>query len=84
MSRLNLSFACGRYDRTEALRTGEVAVEGIDLNYIPIESPRAIFDRMVGGLEFDASELSSSEFICLTSAGKSPFIAIPVFPSRMF
>jgi 4,5-dihydroxyphthalate decarboxylase len=84
LSLLNLSFACGRYDRTEALRTGEVRVEGVDLNYIAIESPRAIFDRMVGGLEFDVSELSSSEFICLTSAQKSQFIAIPVFPSRMF
>lgn len=84
MPRLSLTFACGRYDRTEALRTGEVAVEGVDLNYIPIESPREIFDRMVGAQEFDASELSASEFICLKSAGKCPFVAIPAFPSRMF
>jgi 4,5-dihydroxyphthalate decarboxylase len=84
MSRLSLTFACGRYDRTEALRTGEVAVEGVDLNYLSIESPREIFDRMVGALEFDASEMSASEFISLTGAGKCPFVAIPVFPSRMF
>jgi 4,5-dihydroxyphthalate decarboxylase len=84
MSRLALAFACGSYDRTEALRTGEVAVEGIDLNYLSIEAPREIFDRMVGGLEFDVSELSCSEFVSMTAAGKCPFVALPVFPSRMF
>jgi 4,5-dihydroxyphthalate decarboxylase len=84
MSRLALTFACGSYDRTEALRTGEVAVEGIDLNYLSIEAPREIFDRMVGGLEFDVSELSCSEFVSMTAAGTCPFVALPVFPSRMF
>jgi len=84
MQRLNLTFACGRYDRTVALRTGEVAVEGIDLNYLPIEAPREIFDRMVGGQEFDLSELSAAEFISMTGAGKCPFVAIPIFPSRAF
>lgn len=84
MSLLALTFACGSYDRTEALRTGEVAVEGIDLNYLSIEAPREIFDRMVGGLEFDVSELSCSEFVSMTAAGKCPFVALPVFPSRMF
>jgi len=84
MNRLSLTFACGFYDRTVALRTGDVRPEGIDLNYLPIEAPREIFDRMVGQQEFDVSELSASEYICLTSAGKSPFVAIPVFPSRAF
>jgi len=32
-----LSFACGNYDRMAALRTGDVAVEGIDLNYVAID-----------------------------------------------
>jgi 4,5-dihydroxyphthalate decarboxylase len=84
MSRLSLTFACGHYDRTEALRTGIVRPEGIDLNYLAIEAPREIFDRMVGGLEFEVSELSASEYICLTGAGKSQFVALPVFPSRAF
>ena len=63
MSRLRLTFACGVYDRTEALRTGDVAVEGIDLNFLAIETPREIFDRMGGRQEFDVAEFSSSEFI---------------------
>jgi 4,5-dihydroxyphthalate decarboxylase len=84
MERLKLTFACGPYDRTEALRTGDVEVEGIDLVYTSIQSPREIFDRMVGELEFDLSELSSSEFISMKGAGACPFVALPVFPSRLF
>jgi len=84
MPSLPLTFACGLYDRMVPLYTGEVKPEGIDLNFIAIEDPRQIFDRMGGGLEFDASEMSSSEFISKLSAGKSPFVALPVFASRVF
>ena len=55
MSRLRLTFACGIYDRTDALRTGDVSVEGIDLNFLAIEAPREIFDRMGGHQEFDVA-----------------------------
>lgn len=46
MSRFRLTFACGIYDRMDALRSGEVA--GVDLNDLAIEAPREIFDRMGG------------------------------------
>jgi len=39
---------------------------------------------MVGLNEFDVSELSCSEFISQTGQGNCPFVALPVFPSRMF
>jgi 4,5-dihydroxyphthalate decarboxylase len=84
MARLSLTLACCRYDRTEALRSGDVQVEGVDLNLLTLAHGREIFDRMVGGLEFDASELSISEFISLAGTGNSPFVAIPVFISRVF
>lgn len=77
-----LSLACSSYDRTEALRDGTVSVEGVDLTYItlPVEE---IFFRMARFREFDASELSLSSYVVTMNDG-SPFIAIPVFPSRMF
>jgi 4,5-dihydroxyphthalate decarboxylase len=84
MPRLSLTYASCKYDRMEALRTEEVQAEGIDLNVIVFSSGRQIFDRMVGGEEFDASELSASEFISLMGRGDCPFVAIPVFPSRVF
>ena len=84
MSRLHLTFASCRYDRLEAIRDGDVAVEGVDLTCITLKSGRDVFDRMVGGREFDVAELSASEFISLLGAGDCPFVAIPVFPSRVF
>lgn len=84
MSRLPLTFACGPYDRMEALNYGLIGVEGIDLNFIEIQAPREIFDRMVGAQEFDLSEMSLAEYVTMTAKGISPFIAIPVFPSKAF
>jgi 4,5-dihydroxyphthalate decarboxylase len=68
----------------EAIRDGDVAVEGADLNCITLKSGRDVFDRMVGGREFDVAELSASEYTSLHGAGDCPFVAIPVFPSRVF
>jgi 4,5-dihydroxyphthalate decarboxylase len=84
MANLPLTFACGLYDRVLPLYSGEVKPAGIDLNFIAINSPRDIFDRMGGGQEFDASEFSSSELISGLSAGTSKFVALPFFPSRVF
>ncbi len=84
MAKLQLSFACGLYDRMQALYTGEVRPDGIDLNFIAIDQPRPIFDRMSAGQEFDVAEYSSSEFVQRFANKQCPFVAIPVFPSRAF
>jgi 4,5-dihydroxyphthalate decarboxylase len=84
MAKLPITFACGLYDRMLPLYTKEVEAEGIDLNFLAIDSPREIFDRMSGALEFDASEMSSSEYVARLAAGDCPFVALPVFPSRVF
>lgn len=87
MAKLQLSFACALYDRMLPLYKGEVNADGIELNYIPMDGTpgaRAIFDRMSGALEFDASEMSSTEFINRHVRGGSPLVAIPVFTSRNF
>ncbi len=81
---LKLTFACGSYDRMEPIKDGTVAPDGIDLEFLAIESPREIFDRMAGVQEFDASEMSSSEYIARLGTGDCPFVAIPVFPSKAF
>lgn len=84
MSRLPITFASCKYDRMEPLRTGEVVVEGVDLNMMVFPAGREIFDRMGGGQEFDVAEFSASEFISLLDRGDSPLVALPVFPSRVF
>src|SRR5882757_3105703 len=67
-----------------ALYTGEVQAEGIDLDFIAIDDPRQIFDRMGKNLEFDACEMSSSEVVSRHAAGRREMVALPVFPSRVF
>jgi len=83
MSNLRLTLACGPYDRTQALRDGTIRPEGIDLNYVTLQ-PAEIFWRMLQFKEFDASEMSLSNHTTLLSTGDTPFVAIPVFPSRVF
>src|SRR3954469_22383596 len=83
MANLRLTFACGPYDRTQPLRDGTFQPEGIGLTYLTLQ-PAEIFWRMVQYKEFDASEMSLSNYTTLINAGNSPFIAIPVFPSRIF
>src|SRR5215207_4953572 len=83
MSDLNLTLACGPFDRTQALRDGSVKPEGINLTYLTLE-PAEIFYRMINYREFDLSEMSITNYITLVSLGESPFVAIPVFPSRVF
>ncbi len=84
MPPLRVTLACGPYDRTEALRTGVVRPEGIDLNYVAIQSPPEIFARMVANEAFDASEMSCAHALIRKGNGDFPFVALPIFPSRMF
>jgi 4,5-dihydroxyphthalate decarboxylase len=83
MSNLRLSLACARYDRTQALLDGRVAVEGVDLTYLPLR-PGETFWRQLNHSEFDASEMSLSSYTILCSEGDERFVALPVFPSRVF
>ena len=84
MSLLRLKLACASYDRTLALRTGDVQPEGIDLEVVAIEHVREIFDRMGASAEFDLAEFSSTEYIGRIGRGDRTFVALPVFPSRVF
>src|SRR5262250_3110877 len=84
MPKVAVTFACGLYDRMSALYTGEVKPEGIDLNFLAIDEPRQIFDRMGKNLDFDACEMSSSEVFSRLAAGRNEMVALPVFPSRVF
>ena len=83
MSRLRLSLACWNYDRTRALMDESIMPDGIDLTYLnlPVEE---IFFRMLRHREFDVAEMSLSSYAVSMSREPRPFVAIPIFPSRMF
>ena len=83
MSRLRLSFSSWDYDRVRALADGSVRPEGIDLNCMNHVVEETFF-RMARHREFDVAEMSLSSYTVSLSKPERPFIAIPVFPSRMF
>ena len=83
MSRLHLTFACGDYDRTRALEDGSVRPDGIDLTYLRLPVEETFF-RMLRHREFDVAEMSLSTYVATLDQDPSPFVALPVFTSRMF
>jgi 4,5-dihydroxyphthalate decarboxylase len=57
MATLRLTFACGPFDRTQALHDGTVKLDGIELIYLSLQ-PAEIFWRMLQFNEFHISEMS--------------------------
>jgi 4,5-dihydroxyphthalate decarboxylase len=83
MSKLRLTLACWDYDRVRALADGSVRPEGIDLNILELPVEETFF-RMLRNREFDAAEMSLSSYVVSLTRPSPAFIAIPVFPSRLF
>ena len=83
MSRLPITIATWDYDRVRALTDGRVKVEGCDVNYItmPVEE---CFERAFFHGEFEVAEIGFSPFLIALSRGPTPYVAVPVFLSRMF
>jgi 4,5-dihydroxyphthalate decarboxylase len=82
-ARLHLTLATTDYDHVRDLVNGVVRAEGIVLTafVLPVEE---IFYRFIKNREWDVSEMSFGKFIGYASQGRSPFVGIPVFPSRVF
>jgi ABC-type nitrate/sulfonate/bicarbonate transport system substrate-binding protein len=83
VSRLQLTFACGDYDRTRALAEGTIRPDGIELNYLRLPVEETFF-RMMRHREFEVAEMSLSSYVLSLQADRPPFVALPVFTSRMF
>ena len=83
MAKLRLTLACWNYDRTRALMEDRIAVDGIELTYLNLPVEETFF-RMLRHREFEVSEMSLSSYVMSLFAENPPFIAIPVFPSRVF
>ncbi|MGH3367458.1 MAG: hypothetical protein ACRDOY_09660, partial [Nocardioidaceae bacterium] len=83
MPALRLTLACGDYDRTRALEEGEVRADGIELTYLRLPVEETFF-RMLRHREFEVAEMSLSSYVVAMQEDPCPFVAIPVFTSRMF
>jgi 4,5-dihydroxyphthalate decarboxylase len=80
---LQLTIAGGDYDRTRALRDGRVPVDGCDITYLPLE-PEELFFRAARYADFDVCEYSMSTYLMQWVRGTTPYVALPVFLSRVF
>lgn len=78
-----LKFACGEYDRTIAFRTGDIKPKDIELEYTP-QAPELTFMEQLKDMRYDVSEMSMSAYTNMRASGRHDFIALPVFPSRVF
>jgi 4,5-dihydroxyphthalate decarboxylase len=84
LSDISLTLACGAYDHMEALSRGIVRANGIEVTFLPMQSPPEIFARMIKTNAFDISEMSLAMYFTLRARGSFPYIALPVFPARVF
>ena len=84
MPNVPITLACALYDRMQALYTGDIKPEGIDLTFRVEDFPRTLFDHAMAEKSFDVCEMSSSDYVTRYLKGDCPFVALPVFPSKMF
>jgi hypothetical protein len=84
MAELTLTLACWNYDRTRALMDGSVKPEGIALKFESARQVGTIMERMVRDRAYDVSELGFTYYLRTLELAGAPFIAIPVFPNRIF
>ena len=84
MTRIRLSIALGAYDHVRDLSEGRIQPEGIELVSLHFQ-PEEVFFRFMRFREFDISEVSFAKYIAMMSSPQGcDFIALPVFPSRVF
>jgi 4,5-dihydroxyphthalate decarboxylase len=84
MTALKLTVACRDYEHTRALARGEVGVHGAEIEFVHLSPPSRIFRRMLESEEFDAAEMSLSNFMIALARGDRRFVGLPVFPYRAF
>lgn len=80
MTLLELSFACSRYDRTEAILDGRVKPDGINFIATTAQRPGEIFWRVMKYNEFDCAEIGLN----LLLSEQRDWIGIPVFTAKHF
>jgi 4,5-dihydroxyphthalate decarboxylase len=80
---LHLTMATSDYEHVRDLTNGVVRPDGISLTAFTL-GIEEVFFRFIKNREWDVSEMSCGKFIGYASQGNSPFIGIPVFPSRVF
>jgi 4,5-dihydroxyphthalate decarboxylase len=83
MAPTKIRLASRAYDGVLPILRGQMRLPGFEFDITETEDVPGMFAGMFKG-QYDVSEMSLGELIYYTSRGRADFIAIPVFPSRMF
>lgn len=80
---VKINLASRAYDGTLPILRGQIGIEGFEFKITETEDVARMFAGMFKG-QYDISEMSLGELIYYTSRARADFVAIPIFPSRMF
>jgi 4,5-dihydroxyphthalate decarboxylase len=80
---LTLTAAIRSHGGALPLCSGDIALDGLQLDLITVEPQIAAYRRMVRELAFDMCELAPTTYLCAKAFHKA-FTAIPVFLTRDF
>jgi 4,5-dihydroxyphthalate decarboxylase len=80
---LRLNTAIDTYGHTAPLKSGALAVDGLEFEFVEVRPIIAAFRRMVRALEFDVCEMAITTYMTALAYGK-PLIALPIFVHRLF
>jgi 4,5-dihydroxyphthalate decarboxylase len=72
------------YDRVRPIETGDVPIEGIDLDIVHVPPGELFTQIAVNPRSYEVTEQSFSTHTLWTSKNENPYVGIPVFPSRFF
>ena len=78
-----ITAAVGSFDRTQPLLDGRVRVDGFDVAWTSGEL-ESLFSRAFAHAEFDVTELSFCNYLIAAARADSPYVALPIFPTRCF
>jgi 4,5-dihydroxyphthalate decarboxylase len=80
---LRLNIAIADYGHTQALKSGQVPIKGVDPNFVKVVPIIGAFRRMVRDVEFDVCEMAPTTYMIARALG-APFIALPIVVMRRF
>lgn len=84
MNSSKLDIAFWNYDRAQALRDGEVTIDGVDATFHNGRIVTDIFECMVKDRAYDVSDLGLSYFLRTMDTDEAPFRLLPVPLLHMF
>jgi 4,5-dihydroxyphthalate decarboxylase len=80
---LDLKIALGDTSTTRALKSGEVAIEGVNAEFVEVNPIIAAFRRMVRERAYDVCEMAPTTYLIARAHG-ARFTALPIVLMRRF